>query len=243
MKFLDIGTLSEHSGLPASTLRYYDEIGLISAVGRRGLRRQFGPEAILRLRLVALGKRAGFSLAEIAAMFSADGKSTVPRAALVERAAEIERQIKELGVLRGMQAGTQPLHRGRGGPALQVHAQRGPAHGDQPPVPAVAEGEVERIALEAGAAVGPAASGAGPVDERHLGGRDPQAPSQQQAQPEMGDHVRVAVATPAESRGTPRLLVAAFHHPFRERAGLWTALEESIEHGGVDHQRNKPAPA
>lgn len=102
MKILDIGTLAEHSGLPASTLRYYDEIGLISAVGRRGLRRQFGPEAILRLRLVALGKRAGFSLAEIAAMFSADGKGTVPRTALKKRATEIERQIRELGILRDM---------------------------------------------------------------------------------------------------------------------------------------------
>jgi DNA-binding transcriptional MerR regulator len=36
--------LSERSGVPASTLRYYDEIGLIESLGRRGLRRQFGRE-------------------------------------------------------------------------------------------------------------------------------------------------------------------------------------------------------
>lgn len=99
MKTVDIGELSQRSGLPASTLRYYDEIGLISAVGRRGLRRQFGPEAILRLRLVALGKRAGFPLEEIAAMFAADGATPALRKALRQRAAEVERQIKDLTAL------------------------------------------------------------------------------------------------------------------------------------------------
>ena len=50
MDLLDIGVLSERSGMPASTLRYYDEIGLIKSLGRRGLRRQFGPEALTSLR-------------------------------------------------------------------------------------------------------------------------------------------------------------------------------------------------
>jgi len=31
MKFLDIGEVSEQTGIPPSTLRYYDEIGLISS--------------------------------------------------------------------------------------------------------------------------------------------------------------------------------------------------------------------
>ena len=43
MILLDIGVLAEKSGVPASTLRYYEEIGLIESLGRRGLRRQFGP--------------------------------------------------------------------------------------------------------------------------------------------------------------------------------------------------------
>lgn len=99
---LDIGELAARTGLRASTLRYYDEIGLITSVGRRGLRRQFEPETIRRLGLIALGKAAGFSLSEIAAMFSADGACAVPREALHARADEVERQIQELMLLRDM---------------------------------------------------------------------------------------------------------------------------------------------
>ena len=33
MKLLDIGVLSERSGVPPSTLRYYEEIGLIEFAG------------------------------------------------------------------------------------------------------------------------------------------------------------------------------------------------------------------
>jgi DNA-binding transcriptional MerR regulator len=60
MDVLDIGEVSERSGVPASTLRYYDEIGLISSIGRHGLRRQFGPDVLMQLALIALGKSAGF---------------------------------------------------------------------------------------------------------------------------------------------------------------------------------------
>jgi len=43
MNDLDIGEVSHLSGLPPSTLRYYDEKGLIKSSGRRGLRRLFEP--------------------------------------------------------------------------------------------------------------------------------------------------------------------------------------------------------
>jgi MerR family regulatory protein len=38
---LDIADVAQRSRLPASTLRYYEEKGLISSIGRRGLRRLF----------------------------------------------------------------------------------------------------------------------------------------------------------------------------------------------------------
>ncbi len=97
---MDIGELAARSGLSASALRYYEEIGLITSIGRHGLRRQFGPEALPRIRLVTLGKKAGFSLSEIAALFSADGASALPRSALRVRTREIDRQILELTALR-----------------------------------------------------------------------------------------------------------------------------------------------
>jgi len=73
MKFLDIGEVSAKSGVKPSALRYYEEIGLIFSISRHGLRRQFSSEVLLRLTLISMGKSAGFSLKEIAAMFDSRG--------------------------------------------------------------------------------------------------------------------------------------------------------------------------
>ena len=50
MKDLDISEVAKRSGVPASTLRYYEEKGLIASIGRRGLRRLFDPGVLERLR-------------------------------------------------------------------------------------------------------------------------------------------------------------------------------------------------
>ena len=49
---MDIAEVARRSGLPASTLRYYEERGLISSVGRQGLRRLFHPTVLERLALI-----------------------------------------------------------------------------------------------------------------------------------------------------------------------------------------------
>lgn len=102
MAVLDIGEVAERSGVAPSTLRYYEEIGLISSLGRHGLRRQFDADVLLKLTLIAMGKAAGFSLEEIAGMFGRDGKPAIPRDQLRARADELQRQIAELRTLRGI---------------------------------------------------------------------------------------------------------------------------------------------
>lgn len=102
MKILDIGEISERTGVPPSTLRYYDEIGLVTSIGRHGLRRQFGPEALLQITLISLGKKAGFSLGEIAEMFAGSGGKDLPRETLHARAAAIDNDIRDLTLLRDM---------------------------------------------------------------------------------------------------------------------------------------------
>ena len=52
---MDINEVSKASGLPASTLRYYEEKGLIRSIGRNGLRRVFAESVLQRLSLIALG--------------------------------------------------------------------------------------------------------------------------------------------------------------------------------------------
>ena len=76
---MDIAEVAKRSGLPASTLRYYEEKGLIASHGRQGLRRVFDDRVLERLALIALGRAAGFSLEEIARMFAPDGQPAIDR--------------------------------------------------------------------------------------------------------------------------------------------------------------------
>jgi DNA-binding transcriptional MerR regulator len=52
---VDITDVARRSGLRASTLRFYEEKGLIASIGRRGLHRVFDPGVLERLALIALG--------------------------------------------------------------------------------------------------------------------------------------------------------------------------------------------
>jgi DNA-binding transcriptional MerR regulator len=97
---MDIGDVAAKSGLPASTLRYYEEKGLINSVGRNGLRRLFDAGVLERLSLITLGRRAGFSLDEIGAMFTADSGLAIDRGRLLEKADDLDRTIRQLAAMR-----------------------------------------------------------------------------------------------------------------------------------------------
>ena len=100
MRDLDITEVAQRSGVPASTLRFYEEKGLISSIGRRGLRRLFEPGVLERLALISLGRAAGFSLEEIALMFAPDGRSRIDRQMLAAKADELDRTIRRLSSMR-----------------------------------------------------------------------------------------------------------------------------------------------
>ncbi len=100
MKLLEISEVAKRSGLPASTLRYYEEKRLIESLGRRGLRRTFGHDILGRLSLIALGRMAGFSLDQIRAMFGTDQSELVDRTLLADKSKDLERTIKQLTALK-----------------------------------------------------------------------------------------------------------------------------------------------
>ncbi|MFB9262897.1 helix-turn-helix domain-containing protein [Bradyrhizobium erythrophlei] len=100
MKDIDIAEVAQLSGVRASTLRFYEEKGLIASHGRRGLRRLFDPAVLERLALIALGRAAGFSLDEIARMFAPDGRPRIDRHMLAAKADELDRTIRKLNAMR-----------------------------------------------------------------------------------------------------------------------------------------------
>src|SRR4051812_1986559 len=100
---MDIGEVARRSGLAASTLRFYEDKGLITLVGRVGLRRRFDPRVLDQLALIGLGQAAGFTLGQIGTMFSPDGKPSIDRGMLSAKADEIDGVVRRLrAVSRGL---------------------------------------------------------------------------------------------------------------------------------------------
>lgn len=100
MRSLDISDVAKQSGIPASALRYYEERGLIAAIGRRGLRRVFDAGVVRRLAFISLGQAAGFSLDEIARMIGPEGGTRIDRDYLAAKADDLDRTIRRLSALR-----------------------------------------------------------------------------------------------------------------------------------------------
>jgi DNA-binding transcriptional MerR regulator len=97
---MDIAEVVRKSGVPASTLRFYEEKGLIASIGRRGLRRLFAASVLERLALIGLGRDAGLSLDEIKQMFAPDGKLKIDRKLLALKADELDATIRKLTAMR-----------------------------------------------------------------------------------------------------------------------------------------------
>jgi DNA-binding transcriptional MerR regulator len=97
---VDIAEVTQRSGIPASTLRFYEEKGLIAPSGRHGLRRVYGANVLERLALISLGSAAGFTLEEIARMFGADGRPRIDRDLLAAKAKDLDGTIRKLSAMR-----------------------------------------------------------------------------------------------------------------------------------------------
>tara|TARA_Y100000780_G_scaffold103404_1_gene93957 strand:+ start:961 stop:1374 length:414 start_codon:yes stop_codon:yes gene_type:complete len=97
---MEISQVAKKSGVSASTLRFYEDKGLISSIGRQGIRRVFSPNVLERLELIALGRAAGFSLEEIAGILGNEAKPEIDRELLLRKANELDRTIKKLTAMR-----------------------------------------------------------------------------------------------------------------------------------------------
>lgn len=96
---MDIGEVSKLSKLPTSTLRYYEEKGLIQSAGRNGLRRFYSSDILEKLALISLGRNVGLSLAEIRKMLLAE-ELKIDRALLLSKADELDSRIAQMEAMR-----------------------------------------------------------------------------------------------------------------------------------------------
>ncbi len=92
MEFLTVGEAAERSGLPVSTLHFWESKGLIRSVRSEGNQRRFARPELRRIAVIKIGQRAGVPLAEIRELLD-----TLPadRAVSVRNWAALSRRWKQ----------------------------------------------------------------------------------------------------------------------------------------------------
>lgn len=95
-----VGELADRSGLSASTLRYYEKLGLLRPASRNASGyREYTKETLDQVALIQRAKELGFSLREIRTLLArprgASRESVL--AAVASKLTELERARKELG--------------------------------------------------------------------------------------------------------------------------------------------------
>ena len=103
---MNIGTAARQSGLPPKTIRYYEEIGLITVDRAANGYRDYSSEDVHRLRFVQRSRSLGFSIEECRQLLSLytdrERASADVKAIATEKLDEIDRKIAELRGLRQM---------------------------------------------------------------------------------------------------------------------------------------------
>ena len=75
---LTVGEIARRSGFTESAVRYYDDLGLLSATRTAGGQRRFQRGSLRRLALIRAARNLGLSLEEIAAALAALPRERIP---------------------------------------------------------------------------------------------------------------------------------------------------------------------
>ena len=98
---MTIGEAAARSGVPAKTIRYYEQIGLIGAPLREANQyRTYGTQDLAMLRFIGRARRLGFSVVDLRNLVSLyrnrSRSSRDVKALAAQHLARIERKIAEL---------------------------------------------------------------------------------------------------------------------------------------------------
>jgi MerR family redox-sensitive transcriptional activator SoxR len=106
MTGLTIGRVAKLSGFAPSALRYYEAAGLLPPPARESGRRRYDSQSLARLKIIALARDAGFTIAETRTFLSGFSQATPPAArwrALAERKlAQLEERTRQLEHMRSL---------------------------------------------------------------------------------------------------------------------------------------------
>lgn len=105
MREYSIGFVAKRTGLPVSTIRYYDDCGLIQSNKNRSGHRRFERAQIRRVAFIMAAQRFGFTLEEIKAQLDQLPNGRTPTARDWHKLSQtfrhhLDRRIRELQELR-----------------------------------------------------------------------------------------------------------------------------------------------
>lgn len=97
---LSIGEVAKLSDVPASTLRYYEQIGLIPEITRSSGQRRYSPDILQRIRVIKMAQHAGFLVQEIFDLLEGFDSRVLPserwRVMAERKSAELEEKSKQI---------------------------------------------------------------------------------------------------------------------------------------------------
>lgn len=100
---LTIGEVARRAGVAQTTLRYYEQLGLLPAPGRVGGQRRYQESVLVRLEAIRLCKAAGFALDDIAVLMDDDTPGRPAARALAQaKLSEIDEQMTALARARAI---------------------------------------------------------------------------------------------------------------------------------------------
>jgi len=103
---LPIGEVARRLGVTASTLRYWEGIGLLPPPERLGGKRRYDAEARRQAELVVSAKGAGFTLAEIRVILAGSARKAPPsqiwRGLAARKLPEVERALERASSMKGI---------------------------------------------------------------------------------------------------------------------------------------------
>jgi MerR family redox-sensitive transcriptional activator SoxR len=106
MQTWQIGDIVGQTGVPASTIRYYEEIELLPPAQRVNGRRRYDEKILQKLNIIRLAQQAGFTIAEIQALlhnFPADAPPSARWQAMAkQKLTELDERIQTIQAMKGI---------------------------------------------------------------------------------------------------------------------------------------------
>jgi Cu(I)-responsive transcriptional regulator len=101
---MNIGHAADASGLPAKTIRYYEDVGLVTPDRRENGYRDYDDAEVHKLRFLARARSLGFTLEDcraLLALWEDTGRASAHVKALArQHLSAVERKISELRTLQ-----------------------------------------------------------------------------------------------------------------------------------------------